>query len=95
MKPEVFELLDSGFFDGVNMDSKFSVEGLQRLWEMFRGRKYALKYYLLHHSIAPTFGSEEMQNAERAEEVYKKALEEDKTWQEVIGYKETGKDVLL
>lgn len=88
MKPEVFELLDSGFFDDVIGDGNISVEELAKQWEMFSGRKYALKYYLKHHEVAPTWGSREMRDPEKAEEVYKEALEKGKTWQEITGYKE-------
>ena len=91
---EVFKLLNEGFFDGADLDG-ISAQRLQELWEMFSGEKYKLKYYLVRHEIAPTWGCDAMNDKEKSEEVYKEALESDKTWQEVTGYKEPpGKDLL-
>ena len=91
---EVFKLLNEDFFDGADMDG-ISAQRLQGLWEMFGGQKYKLKYYLTRHEIAPTWGSEEMNDRKKSEEVYKEALESGKTWQEITGYKEPPEKDLL
>lgn len=93
MKDDVMRLLNDGFFDGVDFGEDITAEKIQSLWEMFGGRKYQMKYYLMHHDIMPTWGVPD-EALENPEKVYKECLESGKTWQEYTGYKKVKKGVL-
>ena len=54
--------------------------------------EYEKQYYKLHKDVIPyMWGGVEPQNKEK---VYKQALEQGKTWQEIVGYDET-KNLIL
>lgn len=93
---ELTELLTSGFFD----DAKFfqqayiskkgilDLDGVTKLWEAFKGRKYTMKYYLMHGDTIPTWGvPKKYRDPDEAEKLLQECIKEETTWQDKLSYK--------
>ncbi len=98
----LFEMIQGGFFNDVTfedswwMGGTFDMRRLEELWRIFKGRPYAMKYNLKHHGIMPTWGvPAECETVEESEEIYKRCLGENITWEKAIGHKEPPANVLL
>lgn len=93
---ELIKLLNDGFFNDAEFFQKayidkkgvMDMDGVTRLWASFRGRKYTMKYYMVHGNTIPTWGvPSRYRDPDEAEKVYKACLEEGVTWQEKLKYK--------
>lgn len=95
---ELYQLLDEGFFHGEVFDAKFTdkkgkvdLAGLEKMWENWGYRKYAMQYYFTYGKLAspwPNPGKEEL------ERIHKECLDKGVTWEELIGYEEDTDRVL-
>ena len=95
-------MIANGFLNDVVFDDswwkggKFDMKSLERVHAMFRGRPYAMKYYLTYHNVMPTWGTpSKYGNKEESEALYRECLERGVTWEKATGYKEPPKDVVL
>ena len=92
----LLRLLKDGFFDDVNLkepyvenNGRLNLVRLYELWSDLRGRKYAMKYFLMQGDLLPSWGTPpRYKNPEEAEKLYKKCLENGTTWRKLTGYKD-------
>ena len=96
MMDELADLLSKGFFDDaeffqrvyIGKNGVLDYEGFKNLWESFKGRKFTLKYYLIHGNTIPTWGvPSKYRDQDEVEKLCKECLDENVTWQEKLNYK--------
>lgn len=90
---ELHQLLEQGFFHGeffdrrfVGKDGKIDVSGLEKMWENWGCRKYAMQYYFTYGKLASPWPNP---GREKLEEIHKECLEKGVTWEELTGQEET------
>jgi len=94
----VADLLQSGFLNGVDFGPYAEENGrikfgeIRDLFISCKCRKYALKYFLVHHNLMSEWEApSEYRDPDKAETVYKDCLEKGVTWETLTGYKYDGK----
>lgn len=77
----------------VAKDGKVNMRWVQDHYDP--SRPYMMAYYLIHGDYDLIGSDVSMWNRENSEPIFKRALDEGKTWQEVTGYKPPKKNELI